>query len=258
MNLGTTNTVWISTAPRTGSMWIFNITRELLRSAGLQVEPADIPQSDEAMFEHATNFAFPSQDEKKCWVLKVHTVLRPDLPRSKIITTHRDPRDVLVSYKEFMNASFEKSLGCARAVTRYTDAYESYSPNYLLTVAYADIENRPVQLVLEIARFLDLQISEDTAAKMASKYSRSNVRKKIDKTDNALKNKISKNMEIDQREVVYLSADNYRAFDRKSGFQTGHVSQRKTGDWKRTLSDAEQQQLNEEFGSWLEQHGYER
>ena len=115
------NTIWISTAPRTGSMWLFNVTREIFRIAGRQVEPEVTPQSDEKMIQQATQFAFSSQDPTKVWVLKVHTILKPDLPRSKVITTHRDLRDVLVSFKEFMKTSFDNSLGCARSLVKYTE-----------------------------------------------------------------------------------------------------------------------------------------
>ena len=41
------NTFWISSAPRTGSMWLFNITREILKISGNDVLPKEIPQDDE-------------------------------------------------------------------------------------------------------------------------------------------------------------------------------------------------------------------
>ena len=251
------NTIWISTAHRTGSMWLFNVTRGIYRLVGRKVEPEDTPHSDEEMIQHATQFAFTSQDQTKVWVLKVHTILRPDLPRSKVLTTHRDPRDVFVSSKEFMKANFDISLGCARRVVSYTDAYKDYSPDYLMLVAYNDIETRPANLIMEIAEFLNIPISEVDAKNLAVKFSRKNVKNIIAKSDKSLNKKLAKKKKIDHREIVCISDSNYRAFDRKTGFQTGHVSQRKTGDWKKTLSKSEQQQLNDEFGSWLKEFGYE-
>ena len=45
------NTIWISTSPRTGSTWIFNITREIYRILGFIVEPSIVPQKDTEMFK---------------------------------------------------------------------------------------------------------------------------------------------------------------------------------------------------------------
>ena len=45
------NTVWISTPPRTGSMWIFNVAREIYKTLGFNVEPSIVPQNDSEMFE---------------------------------------------------------------------------------------------------------------------------------------------------------------------------------------------------------------
>jgi hypothetical protein len=209
------------------------------------------------MLQQAAQFARPSQDPEKVWVLKVHKLLRKDIPRSKIITTHRDPRDVLVSYKEFMKASFDASLECARSVKIFTETYKDYDSNYLLLVAYNDIEAHPVELILQIAEFLEVELSEIDARNIALKYSRNKVKGLIEKSDKSLAKKLAKNKPVDHRDIVYFSASNYRAFDRKTGFQTGHVSQRKTGDWKNVLSEVEQQLLNDEFGNWLKKFGYQ-
>ena len=251
------NTIWISTAPRTGSMWLFNVTRGIFRAAGREVLPDDTPQLDEEMVHYANKFACTSQDPNKVWVLKVHNIMRPGLPKSKILTAHRDPRDVCASFKEFMNADFGSSLGCARSMVKYTNTYSNYDPAYLMLVAYHDIETRPAGLIKEIAKFLDVNVTDKDARNLAVKYSRKSVRQIIDKNDKSLRKKLARNKQIDRREIVYFSDSNYRAFDRKTGFQSGHVSQRKTGDWKKIFSETEQNVLNKEFGGWLKEHGYE-
>lgn len=251
------NTIWVSTAPRTGSMWLFNVVREIFRIIGKQVKPEDIPQCDGDMFKQAARFASVSQDPSQVWVLKVHTILKPDLPRSKVITIHRDLRDVLVSFKEFMKTSFDDSLQCARLLVNFTETYKDYDPGYLKLVAYSDIETRPVELILEIAKFCGVQINEMIAKDIALKYSREKVKSIIEKSNKSLAQKLAKKQPIDNRDIVYFSASTYRAYDCKSGFQTGHVSQRKTGDWDSVLSNTEQQKLHAEFGGWLKNYGYQ-
>ena len=40
------NTFWISTAPRTGSMWLFNVAREIFSINKYNVFPDKIPKND--------------------------------------------------------------------------------------------------------------------------------------------------------------------------------------------------------------------
>ena len=237
-------------------MWVYNVAREIYQYDGRMVELEDTPQNDEEIFQQAANFSFISEEANKVWVLEVHQILRADLPRSKVISTHREPRDVLVSFLAFMKSSFDNSISCAREVQRYTEIYKDSDPEYLMLLAYNDIENRPVELILEIAAFLDVTLTEDKATKIADKFTRKNVKQIIDKSHDALEEKLANQQTADRKEMVYFSDSNYRAFDKKTVFQTGHVSQRNTGDWMNVLSESEQRQLNEEFGDWLNQYGY--
>ena len=238
-------------------MWLFNTVREIQKSAGQTVEPAYIPHTDEDAILQAVDFAFPCNDPARTWVLKVHSVMNPGLPRSRIITVHRDPRDVLVSYKEFMKTSFDEALGHARDVLIFTERYSHYDPDYLKLIAYNDIETRPVDLIIELAEFLAIQLNSPIAEEISEKYSRKKVQDIIKKADESLARKIINNAPVDKRQIVYLSSTNYRAFDPDTGFQTGHVSPRQTGDWRNILSAEEQDLVNSEFGDWLKQYGYE-
>jgi hypothetical protein len=237
-------------------MWLFNVTRELFRVVGRSVEPELVPKADEKMFQQASEYAFFSQDPAKVWVLKVHGILKPNIPRSQIITCHRDIRDVVVSFKEFMNVSFEDALDCGRALLKYTKVYKKYNSDYLMLVAYNDIEINPVKLIMEMAKFLKIQINESDAEIIALKYSKEKVKDIIKQANESLLKKIIDKQPIDHHDIVYFSDSNYRSFDRKTGFQTGHVSERKTGDWKNRLSHVEQQQLETEFADWLKEFGY--
>lgn len=251
-----TNTIWVSTAPRTGSMWVFNVTREIFRITGQQVEPEDMPRQDRDRISLAKQVAVHSTDPRKTWVLKVHLIMPPNFPRSKVITTHRDPRDVCVSFKEFMKASFERSLQAAKNMTGYADAYSSYAPDYLLSLPYEAIEAKPEQAVLQIAGFVGAKLEEQDARQVADKFSRNNVARLVEKTDADVKARLRDKVPVDPRDIVRLSATNFRARDRQTGFQTGHVSRRKTGDWAKVLTVSQQDILANEFGDWLQKYGY--
>ena len=97
------NSFWISTAPRTGSMWLFNVTKEILTLSKANILPNKVPQSDEKFFEIFKSQSLIDQNDLNKYVFKVHTILKSDLPKSKILTTIRDPRDICISFKEFIN-----------------------------------------------------------------------------------------------------------------------------------------------------------
>ena len=99
MNL---NTIWISSVPRSGSMWLFNVTREILKTCRYNVFPNKVTPSDKDFFLIFKNQSLMDQNYQNKYVMKVHNILKPNLPRSKILTTIRDPRDICISFKEFM------------------------------------------------------------------------------------------------------------------------------------------------------------
>jgi hypothetical protein len=249
--------VWISTAPRTGSMWLFNVTREILRRAGRTVLPEKIPQTDQQMIELAHKWAWNDPDPMKVWVLKVHTMLRQDMPKSRILTTIRDPRDVLVSFRLFMRTSFDHALGATASVVRFAESYENHPPELLPRVDYRDIEAQPAQVLKQVAGFLQVPLAAATVDEVVAQFSRERVRKLIDATNQSVLQRIKEKAPIDRGEVVLLGQDNIRAFDLNTGFQTGHVSGNQSGSWRFLLSEEEKKIVHERFGAWIAQHGFQ-
>jgi hypothetical protein len=85
MKLGTEiKVIWIASVPRCGSMWVFNVTRQVVRAAGLEVLPSLVPQTDEAMGA-AFQEGIRDLATDRVRVLKVHQALSPDLPASRFI-----------------------------------------------------------------------------------------------------------------------------------------------------------------------------
>ena len=125
------NTFWISTTPRTGSMWLFNVTREILKACNFNVLPEEIPQYDKEMVKIYENYSLKDNDKNNKYVLKLHKLLPTGLKKSKILTTVRDPRDVCISFKEFMKVDFYAALKATKTLNDYAKTYKKYNNVYV-------------------------------------------------------------------------------------------------------------------------------
>lgn len=249
-------TVWISTPPRTGSTWLYNVTREILRRAGHDVLPERVPIDEKAMYELAQQ-AWVDSLPARIWVLKIHgTILRTDLPRSKIITCIRDPRDVLVSFRQFMDTSFEHALAISTGVRRYVEGYRNHPADLLLRIAYEDIESRPAGVLRRVAEFLHVPLEAADEADIVARFGRDRVRQQVAALSQDLRQRLNAGTAVGADEVILRDQAIVRAFDVGTGFQTGHVSDHKPGDWRLLLSDDEKRIVHERFGDWFERHGY--
>ena len=45
-------------------------------------------------------------------------------------------------------------------------------------------------------------------------------------------------------------------FDEDTGFQSGHVSSYKEGEWKNILTNIEQNEIKKEFGHWFKENNF--
>ena len=175
---------------------------------------------------------------------------------SKIISTIRDPRDICASFKEFMKSDFNSALIAAKSVIRYYEAYRTYDQNYIKIIRYEDIERNPSDIVNQIANFINCTVNKNFIEELTAKYSKNNVKKLIENNDKILEYKIKNKKEIKYSEIVFFSKKNYRSYDENTGFQTGHISKRNIGDWKKIFSDTEKEILNKEFKEFLIEHKY--
>ena len=251
------NTFWISSAPRTGSMWLLNITREILKECGYEIYPKIIPQSDKKMLDIYYKEALPDQNDLNKYVFKVHTILKPNIPRSKILTIIRDPRDICISFKEFMKTDFKSSLKATKSILNFTKIYNHFEKDYLMILKCENIGKKPIDTIIEIGKFINCKVEYNSAEKISKKFSKDNVKNIIKENDNSLNLKIKENKEVSKSEIVYFSKDNYRSFDINTGFQTGHVSKRNSGDWKKALSSEEIEIINSQFKDFLIENNYD-
>ena len=250
--------IWISTVARTGSMWLFNITREILNSKKFNVLPDKIPKFDEDHFEIFHKKSLEDHNHLNKYVFKVHQILKQEIPHSKILTTIRDPRDICVSCMKFMKKNFRQSLDISKSMITYINTYEKYSKEKLKFIKYEkSIENDTVKTIEDISEFIECKIGHEEAKKISEKFSKDNVTQLIKINDEILKNKIKQKKEINRdTEIVYFSKDNYRSYDAKTGFQTNHISSSSSQEWKKILTKEEINILNSEFESFLIKNNY--
>ena len=250
------NSFWISTTPRTGSMWLYNVTKEILKFSKINVLPIKIPQFENNFIEIFKKQGLIDRNDANKYIFKVHQVLKPNLPRSKILTTIRDPRDICISFKEFMKTDFDTALKESKKLLNYEKIYKTYNKDYVKFVRYENIENKSIKTILEIANFIGYEINYKDAEEISLKFNKKKVKKLIKKNDENLLSKIKNKEKIDQSNIVYFSNDNYRSFDTNTGFQTNHISNRNSGDWKKSFSSKEIEILNFEFKDFISEYKY--
>ena len=250
------NTTWIATVARTGSMWTTNVVREIFYYSNINVLPKTQPQAQEDYFNLFERRALGDQNEKNHYVLKVHDLIDINIPRSKVITNIRNPYDVCASFYQFMKCDIDWAIFIALSLPILIDQYKKNDEKNFFIVKYEEIEEPSSKLVLELSEFLGAHLDENAALSIWKKFSKDNVRKIIADNDKSLSDKISKKQEIDPREVVILGKNNYRSFDLNTGFQTGHISERKTGEWRLVFSETETHKIVEALDNTAKKFGY--
>ena len=105
-----------------------------------------------------------------CWQ-KIHNILNNNLCNSKIITTIRDPREIVHSFHRFMQCDFERAVSAGAAVHKYVLAYKKFqSP--VLFVRYEDMLDEPMNTIREIDAFLELRTCERAMSEINQKFSK--------------------------------------------------------------------------------------
>jgi hypothetical protein len=249
--------VWIVGMPRSASMWAFNIARSLLREAGLTVFPRTFPKTDEQMAMEARN-ALKDYSRNHVWCLKVHSRLRIASSSNRFISTFRDPRDAVVSFMRFTRHDFEQALAASTTWTMLCDHYRAFPPDLSLCLDYRKIITVPMDVANRISMFLGLDLATDNIARIVEEFERENVRRRIEAVQNDLERRRAAG-DIDIVDALVLNADGtVRFLDPKTGFQSGHVSDYRAGDWRILLTDDQKERLDQAIGDWLARRGYDR
>ena len=57
-------------------------------------------------------------------------------------------------------------------------------------------------------------------------------------------------------QISSIKLDKWESFDTKTGFQTNHISNRNSGDWKKSFSSKEIEILNFEFKDFISEYKF--
>ncbi|MFO1069959.1 MAG: sulfotransferase domain-containing protein [Geminicoccaceae bacterium] len=236
--------VWVAGMARSGSMWTYNIVRELVALDGNRVFPAQVPKL-ETEVAAAAGAALRDADPRHVWVLKTHHPVA-DSPRALFVAPRRDLRDAMVSVMRFMRLDPGIALRAAEVSARLTDHYRETVPDARrLDLDYRETTAEPTPALLRIAAFLGIAVDADTAALLVARYSKEAVRARLDRLQLAA-----------TVQMVGNADGSSRLFDPATGFQGGHVSDYRDGDWQRVLPRPLLELVDARLGGWLARYGY--
>ena len=246
--------IWVAGMPRAGSMWTYNVTRRLLQADGNDVQPKFVPKSDKQVAELARQ-AMRDPDPARIYIFKTHARIKSEFQHEKYITVVRDIRDALVSWMRFMHSDFDAALTAARDMITTVDYYKSFPRENILHLAYGNITSDPGKVCTEIIRFLSIDIPEADVKSIVDMFSKNTVIKSIAKKEQDISNNFQANEAVSEDEIIRNYDGSLRAYDSETGFQSGHVTRYRDGDWRNILTRDEQGRMNEALGDWLKKNG---
>ena len=229
------NCIWVAAIPRTGSMWTSNIIKEIFTTANYNTYPKNVIKSDIDSLKFFETSIIKDQNKLNKYVLKIHVKLATLPYRSKIVTNIRNPYDICASYHEFMKCDLERSISVAADLLNYLNHYKRLNNNIFL-IRYENIEKNPKLLIKQLAEYFEVSINDQQVNEIDNKFNKDAIIKLIKKNDNEMK---IKNQDVDQEKIIKLKNGHQRFFDITTGFQSGHISKRKTGEWKKNFSEKE-------------------
>jgi len=252
------NTTWVVGTPRTGSMLTYNLVKEIFNSEGYCALPKKMVKSDKEKIDMYKKTSLRDLDEKNKYVLKVHSILRSNLPKSKFIVNIRNPFDICASFFEFMKCECDSAIKVAKAHWDVIEHYKSFDDSAIFFIRYEKLELEPIKVITELSKFLGVELNLRCAKKISKKFDKHAVKKIIIETENKLKAKMENQKKILPDELVKISGNNYRALDLTTGFQTRHISNRKSGEWKKVFVDKEIPKVIVALNDVAVKLGYER
>lgn len=247
--------VFVAGMPRAGSMWTYNVVRQLIRLAGKIPWPEKVPPDERRALERAL-MAPAKPGYVNC--IKTHYCIPVDRANIKIICNYRDIRDATLSYMRFMKCSFDAALESARASMSTTDHYLQAGSRNILPVDYDDVVGAPSLVVARVAAFIGVEATAAGIEDIVNQLSRERVSGRLKKLATVASGQDPESgprFESDSHTHIRNLDGSYRAYDRETGFQGNHITSGRPGEWREALSAEQQRMLNELAGEWLRRYG---
>lgn len=248
--------IWVAGMARAGSMWTNNVIRDALTQAGYEVLPEQVPWRDEDKRRIVLAEALPDQNPSRVYVLKTHSKLDPEIPRTHFVSTIRDVRDAMVSWMRFMNSDFERALKAAVDMSRVCDHYMGIPEDKCTWIRYEDIIQSPAATLKYICQRLGVTLTDEQIDEIVTKYTKANVVKRIAAKEQDYQAQVQKGIETNDVEGIRGRNNSIRVYDKETGFQSGHVSDYQDGDWRTILTAEQIDRLYQRLGPWLERNGF--
>jgi len=251
--------VFIAGMPRAGSMWTYNVVRELYKINKITVIPEQIPKDESALITEAVQSTVV---DGEVYCIKTHFKLPDPLPTQhnvKIICNIRDVRDACLSYKRFMRVDFETCINVMREMMAATDYYLNAFTGNRFMVRFEELGDEHLDAIGKIAAFLGLPVSKKQTADIWAAYKKSSVKKNLDKLSEI---KVDKDGRIKgtkyqkNYDTVRNRDGTYRIFDKTTSFQTNHITSAKDGEWKTHFNNEQIEQIISLSEDWLKKYGY--
>lgn len=241
--------ILVASMPRTGSMWLLNVCRELVVRSGLEYWPDEAFVNPAPVMHEAYSKELP---EGVVACLKMHGMKKLDPDSTGVIVPYRDLRGALLSFMRFTRYPFEQAVKFLPAWVSITEHYErQVDCGDVLMVRFEDATSQPARTIARIGEFVQADCDEQACEEIARKLDRKHVRKMT----NALQPAV---MAHSASAVTIPNSDGtVRLMDRRTGFQTGHVTSQRDDEWREALTPAQQQAVCRLAGPWLIEHGYE-
>ncbi|PQB03870.1 sulfotransferase domain-containing protein [Aureitalea marina] len=177
--------IFIAGYPKSGNTWVQNLlTGMLLGSASSTIPPKLV--SELIPDVHAKNYYKRIFNTMH---FKTHDL--PMYHHKRVIHLIRDPRDVYVSYYHFLNmsgveeVSFEAMLNGGKGLYKSTwmEHTKSWNNNphdaQILTVRYEDLLVDPLRQMQNMAKFCDLELTDDLLTDIYRQNTIDSLRKKV-------------------------------------------------------------------------------
>jgi len=248
--------IWVAGMTRSGSMWTHNVLRNVLKVSGYNVLPKHVPETNEEITHLIRNRVLLDIDPNNIYTFKTHANLDPLIPKSYVITTIRDVRDALISWMNFMKSDFKTALAQAEGMTRISNHFLKFPDQKHYRIRYEDIIADPESTIKKLCRRISINIPDQSIREIASNHEKNKIKKLIKKRETIFNQKNKAGELPNGFKVVPGCNESERVYDRQTGFQSGHVTDYKDGDWQTILSPDQITAMHDRLSLWLKDNDY--